>query len=318
MKLFQTSDGEMSEIEREPFKLEKEIQTLVEKNLEAIFGIQFVSTEFAVEKFRIDTLAFDEQSNSFVIIEYKRGSSYSVIDQGYSYLSVMLNNKAEFILEYNESCDSTLKRNDVDWSSSRVLFVSPSFNAYQRNSVNFRDVPFELWEIRRFSNSIVALERIESSSSESIESVSATTTDSVIANVSKEVKSYSIDDQLAHMDIEYRNLWEILRESLSDFTDATLVAKKGSVNLIRESTAVCYIQFRKKELRVEILRGNRRPDGDESKGFFTLDDPKTLAKERSWKWKSGTTGHVYIIKFAKPEQIEYVSYLLKQKYESLG
>lgn len=68
--------------------------------------------------FRIDTLAFDESSNSFVIIEYKKGNSYSVVDQGYSYLSTMVNNKAEFILEYNEKTNDVLKRNDVDWTSS--------------------------------------------------------------------------------------------------------------------------------------------------------------------------------------------------------
>ena len=46
------------------------------------------------------------KTNSFVIIEYKKGSSYSVVDQGYTYLSTMLNNKSDFVLEYNESTES--------------------------------------------------------------------------------------------------------------------------------------------------------------------------------------------------------------------
>ena len=96
-------------------------------------NLQFVTTEFAIDTFRLDTLCFDDETNSFVIVEYKKGSSYSVIDQGYSYLSVMLNNKADFILEYNEKQDRTLKRDEVDWSSSRVLFVSPAFNSFQKN-----------------------------------------------------------------------------------------------------------------------------------------------------------------------------------------
>ena len=65
----------------------------------------------------------DQLHNSFVIIEYKKGSSYSVIDQGYSYLSTMLNNKSDFILEYNEQTTKTLRRDSVNWSQSRIIFV---------------------------------------------------------------------------------------------------------------------------------------------------------------------------------------------------
>ena len=142
MQLFQNQDNILSLVEGDSFQLERDIQSLVETNMEIIFGIDFVSREFTVGAFRLDSLSFDEHNNSFVIVEYKKGHSYSVVDQGYSYLSVMLNNKAEFILEFNEKNKKQLKKTDVDWGSSKVIFVSPSFNAYQKNSVNFRNVPF--------------------------------------------------------------------------------------------------------------------------------------------------------------------------------
>ena len=91
-------------IKEKPFKLEKEIQQLTEKNLKTILGLDYVKSEFAINNFRIDTLAFDREANAFVIIEYKRDKKFSVIDQGYAYLSLMLNNKADFILEFNENC----------------------------------------------------------------------------------------------------------------------------------------------------------------------------------------------------------------------
>jgi len=97
-----------------------------------------------VGEFRLDSLCYDNETNSFVVIEYKRGSSYSVIDQGYSYMSVMLNNKSDFILEYIEETGRSLKKSEVDFSQSRIIFISQSFNSYQKNSVNFKDVPFEL------------------------------------------------------------------------------------------------------------------------------------------------------------------------------
>jgi hypothetical protein len=69
----------------------------------------------------------DNESKAFVIIEYKNDRNFSVVDQGMAYLSFMLNNKADFILEYNESPHSSpnLKREEVDWSQSRTIFISP-------------------------------------------------------------------------------------------------------------------------------------------------------------------------------------------------
>src|SRR5690554_3551108 len=133
MALFKIEpDGQLESIKEYPFKLEKEIQFLTEINLKSVFRLEFVKSEFTLNNFRIDTLAFDKDSGSFVIIEYKRDKNFSVIDQGYAYLSLMLNNKADFILEYNESSKEALKRNDVDWSQSRVVFISPTFTNYQK------------------------------------------------------------------------------------------------------------------------------------------------------------------------------------------
>ena len=171
MDLYNLKKNKLEEVNRVNFKLEKEIQTLVEENVETLFDLEFISSEFSVGNFRLDSLCFDNETNSFVVIEYKKGSSYSVIDQGYSYMSIMLNNKSDFILEYIEQTGKSLKKSDVDFSQSRILFVSPSFNSYQKNSVNFKDVPFELWEIKKFSNGTIGLDQHLSSSDESIEMV---------------------------------------------------------------------------------------------------------------------------------------------------
>lgn len=117
-----------------PFKFEKEIQTLVEKNLKSLLHLDFIRSEFALNGFRIDTLAFDIETKSFIIIEYKRDKNFSVIDQGYAYLSLMLNNKADFILEFNESQQTTLKRTDVDGHNQKLFLFhhsSPTINEKQ-------------------------------------------------------------------------------------------------------------------------------------------------------------------------------------------
>ena len=38
-----------------------------------------------------------------------------------------------------------------------------------------------------------------------------------------------------------------------------------------------------------------------------------MAKENSWTWKNGDTGHKYEIKFDKNTNIEYLVFLLNQQ-----
>ena len=317
MQLFSTQKNLLSPISKQSFSLEKDIQTLVESNLEALFNLLLITTEFTIGSFRLDTLAFDELNNAFVIIEYKKGNSYSVIDQGYSYLSTMLNNKAEFILEFNEKMDKNLKRDQVDWSSSRVIFVSPSFNSYQKNSVNFRDVPFELWEIRRFEGGLIALEQHQSTSVESINKIGSGDLESVISKVSDEVKAVSEQELTAKLSSQVVPVWNELRERLSEYPDTSFYTTKGYVGWKKGTTTVAFLNIHKNSIRADILRGNKSEEGEPSKGFFNLDDPKGLAHLRNWTWKSGKTGHSYLVSITEKEQLDYVLFLLKQKYEAL-
>jgi predicted transport protein len=317
MLLFKNKDSSLTSIERDSFKLEKDIQALVEANLDTLFGLELVTSEFTVGEFRLDSLAFDEQSNAFVIVEYKKGHSYSVVDQGYSYLSVMLNNKAEFILEYNERTGKQLKRTDIDWSNSRVLFVSPSFNTYQRNSVNFRDVPFELWEIKKFDGGLIALEQCKSTSNESIEKVTGTSGNSVISKVSSEVKVMSEADHVASLDPALKSVWEALRERLEGFSDTSFSTSKVYVSWKRENTAICFIRFRKKAIRMLILRGNLKEGDTSSNKLLTFDDPKKMAKEYTRLRANGYIGYAYTVILTKVADLDYVIFLLEQKYKSL-
>ena len=50
------------ELKQKDFKNEKELQNFFENNIETILGYKFIDTEFIVGDFRIDSLAFDEES----------------------------------------------------------------------------------------------------------------------------------------------------------------------------------------------------------------------------------------------------------------
>jgi hypothetical protein len=314
VNIYNTKNKALIQINELPFLLEKDIQSLVEKNIYELFGYNFVSTEFSIGEYRIDTLCFDEEANAFVIIEYKRGSSYSVIDQGYSYLSTMLNNKAEFILEFNEKQNTILKRDEVNWASSKVIFVSPSFNSYQKNSVNFKDVPFELWEIRRFEGDILCLEQHKASSKESIEKI---TGNNVIKSVSEEVRQYSEEEVIAKSDEGTKERWFQLREKLLDLPNTEMSIGKNYIKFAKNGKGVCYFNFRKNYFNGEIIRGNLKVDGTYSKNFFNIDDSKGIVKEKDFTWKSGDKGYRYIFDVTKEIDIDYIEMLIKQKYKAV-
>lgn len=50
--------------------------------------------------------------------------------------------------------------NNFDWLQSRIIFISTNFTKYQINSINFKDLPIELWKIKRYNNNTISFEQI--------------------------------------------------------------------------------------------------------------------------------------------------------------
>ena len=292
-------EQKLSYIKELPFKFEKDIQNLVEKNLMTLIHLDFIRSEFSLNGFRIDTLAFDNETKSFVIIEYKRDKNFSVIDQGYAYLSLMLNNKADFILEYNECQQTSLKRTDVDWSQSKVIFISPQFTNYQREAINFKDLPIELWEIKRFENETISFEQIQKTSAkESIKTISRN--DEIVEAVSKEVKVYTEQDHLQKVGFETRELYERVKDRLISLADdITMQPKKQTIDFRVGNNIFCDIILQNSGLKIYV----NLKSGD-------LQDQKKVARDVSnvGHWGNGS----YEIKLADLDDIDYIISLLKQ------
>jgi predicted transport protein len=301
MPLFKIGNS-LEFIKEKIFKLEKEIQELTEQNLSTVLGLDFVKSEFSLHNFRIDTLAFDKESNAFVIIEYKKDKKFSVIDQGYAYLSLMLNNKADFILEYNETQQNTLKRSDVDWSQSRVIFISPRFTNYQREAINFKDLPIELWEIKRFENNTVSYEPVKkTNATESVNTISKKSKE--IQEISEELKVFTEEEHVQKSDIEVRELYEVLKERIMAFGDnINLNPRKLYVGFKVDTNTFCDFIFLNKSLKLHL-----------NLKIGELDDSKNIARDVSnvGHWGNGA----YEMKVTDQEEIDYVLSLIKQSYK---
>lgn len=212
MPLFKIEHQKLKSINEKPIDLEKDIKKITEQNLERVFGFEFVASEFKVLNFFIDTLAFDPEDKSFVIIEYKRDQSSSVVDQGFNYLSLMLNNKSDFILEYNEKMNKNLNRSDIDWSQSRVIFIAGSFTSYQQGALGFKDLPLELWEVTLYDNDIILYNHLKPpTTQESIKSIRGTRG---IERVSREIKTYDVEFHRNKTNEKTKKLFDELRKKI--------------------------------------------------------------------------------------------------------
>lgn len=63
MSTYKINNEQLTLIKEKPFKLEKEIQNIVERNLQTLLGLDFIKAEFSIGSFRIDSLAFDSEKN---------------------------------------------------------------------------------------------------------------------------------------------------------------------------------------------------------------------------------------------------------------
>jgi predicted transport protein len=299
MPIYAISNNGLSEIPVKRFTVESEIQTLFEANLKTLMGLTLVKHEFSIKDKRIDTLAFDEQSRGFVIIEYKLSQNISVFDQGITYLKLMLENKADFILEYNERLKGSLKRDGVDWTQTRVAFVSTAFTDIQIQATDFKDLAIELWKVTRYGNNTLHIAEIKKNpSAASIKQATQKSKD--VKLIAKETKVYTEEEWMSGAGEEMVGLYKKFRTAITNLDNgieikpmAVYIAfKKGSKNVVD-------IDLQRKTLKISI-----------NAKWGTIKDPKKIAKDVS------SIGHYgngdYQIQVKNDENLEYIMSLVKQ------
>ena len=299
MALYINQTGKLKEVKEKPFKLEKDIQKVFEANLPAIMGLELVKSEFTIKSKRIDTLAYDPQACAFIIIEYKRDKNISVVDQGFTYLSLMLENKADFIVEYNESLKKNMKREDIDWSQTRVAFVSTNFTDNQIQATNFKDIAIELWEVKQFDNDTIIINSVKkSNSAESIKPL--TQNKEALKKVTEEIKVYTEQDHISKTSELIAELYQKFRQGIIQLADdIEIKPKKMEIGFRKESKVFTDVCILKNSLKIWI---------NLKKG--KLDDPKKLAEDVSEKghWGNGD----YQIQVETDKDLEYIMSLIKQ------
>ncbi|KND47715.1 MAG: Transporter [Parcubacteria bacterium C7867-006] len=307
MTLFKNQNEKISIVKDMPFSLEKDLQKLTEKNIREIFGLEFVSSEFQHNDLRIDTLAFDRNLNTFVVLEYKREKSFSVIDQGFAYLSLILNNQAEFVLEFNKKFEEKRGKADFDWSQMRVLFLTRSFTPHQLEAINFKDLPIELWEVTRYEGDLIQYSQVKKSGAKaSIESLGINNND--VKKVSREVKTYSEEDYLnSKPDGVGKKIFELLKEKVL-VIDSSIVMNPTksyiSFQLPNNWRNIFYCHVYGSKLKIDFTRSEPKDFNDPEK--------KVFYNENSVKHYNQ---HISYIEIDNEKGLDYGLYIIQQAYD---
>jgi predicted transport protein len=161
LKLFRIANGQCRELEGSSIALEKSLQTLIEKHLDAFLGVRFLASEHSTghkHAGRIDTLGIDENGCP-VIIEYKRSTNENVINQGLFYLDWLMDHQAEFELlvlrRYGQGASDA-----IEWSSPRLLCIAGDFTRYDEHAVQQINRNIELIRYKRYGEELLALELV--------------------------------------------------------------------------------------------------------------------------------------------------------------
>lgn len=159
MPLFEIAGQKLSVLTQSNFALEKNLQTLIERNLETVFNCRLVQSEFptgAQHSGRIDTLAISEDDNP-VIIEYKKVESSELVNQSLYYLAWLKDHKGDFERAVQKALGNSI---EVDWSEVRVICIAPNYKKYDLYAVQMMGANIELWTYHLFENRFLYLEKV--------------------------------------------------------------------------------------------------------------------------------------------------------------
>ena len=288
MPIFKVENQKAAQIKATQFRNEKELQTLVEGNLEEIFGVRFIKTEHptgAKHGGRIDTLGLDE-NNSPVIIEYKWSENDNVITQGLFYLDWLIDNKAEFQLLVQNKLG---KKAEIDWSQPRLILLAESFNKYDKPAINRMAGNIELWTYSFYENGLLTIE-MEASTQSSAKKSRKT------ADVAYE--KYDLDYHLEGTVPGLKEKFLDLKERILKLPDVTELIEQKSGITYRTTKSFVRFEFKKSFIQT-LLRDPK------------YIDPEMLVKDvTSFRW-----GYKGMVKILPTSNADYIFNLIKQSYD---
>ena len=292
MPIFKIQNGKLKKLSALSISTEKELQTLVEKNLGEALGMYFLATEYTTTfGGRIDTLAVD-YTGAPVIIEYKRNKNDNVINQGLSYLRWLQAQKVEFfeMLIIKNLGQDIANGISIDWKNPRVVCIAESYSKFDIDTVEVIPMRIELFKYRYYDKGIFSLEPLSISEQKSKSSSSR----SAEKPTSNEDLLQKASQPIAELFKELRSKIFEIDENISEKATSFYVAYRVTKNFAE-------IHIGKNQLKIHL-----RP--------IDYDDPKNKVDKIPEGYNWTMDRRVYL---KSENDLEYVFSLIEQSYKDV-
>ena len=260
IKLFRLDGNKVCELQGHSVTIEKSLQSLIEKHLDAFFGIRFLASEYSTGKThggRIDTLGIDE-NNCPVIIEYKRALNENVINQGLFYLDWLLDHKAEFVLLVMKQFGQKAA-DAIDCTSPRLLCIAGDFTKYDEHAVQQINRNTELIRYRRYGDNLILFELVNATTAEAITEVDRVTRHQQNTFVeSLALANTAVKDRFESLRAFVLALGDDVQEKTLKFYDAFRRFKNFACVEVRPQLGTIFIYARINPETIELEKGFTR------------------------------------------------------------
>lgn len=232
IKLFHIS-GTVSELQSGNVTLEKELQTVIENNMETFFGVTFLASEYkTTDGGRMDSIGIDE-NHCPVIFEYKRSIKENVINQGLFYLNWLLDHKDSFKLLVIEKLGFKAA-DQIDWTMPRVICIAGDFTKYDESAIKQMNRNVSLIRYKKFGDDLLMFEHIN-------ENVATAISDAEIPAAKTKSADKTFEEQLKTADTSIKILYQDLTNyilSLGDDISETHLKLYAAFKKIRNIVTV--------------------------------------------------------------------------------
>jgi predicted transport protein len=302
IKLFNVANGQVGALVGTTEAIERSVQTLFEKNLEALLGVRFLASEYTTTHGgRIDTLGLDENGCP-VILEYKRSTNENVINQGLFYLDWLMDHRGDFQWLVSDKLGDAAA-DAVDWSAPRLICIAGDFTRYDDHAVKQIQRNIELIRYRRFGSDLLMLDLASATAVKPSSSDARPVT--VAEGAGNATRYKTITTILGELDSAMVDRFEALRAFLTALGDD-----------VQETTLRFYVAFKriKNFACVEF-----RPTTAKILVFVKV-DPSEVALEPGFTRDVSNVGHFGTgnleITLSKPEDLERAKPLIQKSYEA--
>lgn len=259
IKLFRIADV-VEELSASWVSLERELQTLIESNMNTFFGVNFLKTEYITSNCgRIDSLGIDE-NNCPVIFEYKRASNENVINQGLFYLDWLLDHKADFELLVMRILGKEFS-DKLDWSMPRLICIAGDFTKYDEYAVKQINRNIDLVRYKKFGDDLLLFELTNSNVAKSIN-------DNHEKVINKQSGEKTFNEQLILTSPKLRDLYYSIRDYILALGDDIIENELKLYVAFKKIKNIICVEVYQKQI---LLHLRINPDTIELEEGFTRD-----------------------------------------------